>query len=136
MKMLTSLFAILFFTICISPSVLIAATGATSTTLESIPAPPAATPVVEVKDPAAPNFLDKLLEAIKNSGGIVAGALVVVEIFLKLFPSKKPLSILVPVKYCVDSLITILSWLSNAVLIPVINLANKSEEKLKPESKA
>lgn len=94
-------------------------------------ASPAPSPAVEA--PPEPTFIEKLWEILKSSGGIIAGAIVIFEIFVRAFPTKNPLSILVPVKHFVDTLALILSWLSNTVLIPMINAANKSQEKLAPK---
>lgn len=138
MKQLTGIIAILFFAVCIAPSFTpienALAASSTSTTLvkEVIPAPPAvvaSTITAAPTAPVPPTTFDKILEAIKNSGGIVAGLLVLFEIVVRIFPSKSPLSILVPVKYFVDSFATILLWLSN-LLVSLINIANKSQVKL------
>ncbi len=112
------------------------AVGSSVSKAESIPAPPVVAPQAAKVDEAQPTFFDKILAALKSSGGIVAGFLVLFEVVLKLIPTAKPLSILLPVKYVVDSLSAILFWFSNSLLIPMINLANKSDEKLKPETKA
>jgi len=99
----------------------------------SISAAPSPAAVVKV-DATQPAFFDKVLAALKSAGGIVSGFLILFEVVLKMLPTVKPLSILLPVKYVVDSLSAILFWVSNSLLIPMINLANKSDEKLKPES--
>lgn len=104
-------------------------------------------PVAEVKPAenkpvvAAPqevpgqSFFDKIISAIKISGAVVAGILLLFEMAVRILPSKKPLSLLLPVKYAVDSLVFILSWLSSALLVPMIEIANKSKEKLNGEKK-
>jgi len=94
-------------------------------------ASPAPSPAVEA--PPEKTFIEKLWEILKSSGGIIAGAIVIFEIFVRAFPTKNPLSILVPIKHFVDTLVLILSWVSNTVLIPMINAANKSQEKLTPK---
>lgn len=93
---------------------------------EASPAPAAV--VVE-----EPTFLEKVWAFLQTAGGFIAGGVVVFEIALRAFPTKNPHSILVPVKKAVDTLILIFTWLSNSVLIPLINAANKSREKIEPK---
>lgn len=76
-----------------------------------------------------PEYLDKIIETLKGAGGVIAGVLVAFEFLLRVFPSVRPLSILIPVKYFVDGLAVILGLLSN-FLVSLINVANKSKEKL------
>lgn len=94
---------------------------------------PEASPVPAAIVSEEPSFIEKVLAFLKGAGGYVAGAVVVFEIFVRAFPTKNPLSVLVPVKHFVDTLALILTWLSNTVLLPLINAANKSQEKLEPK---
>lgn len=78
----------------------------------------------------APDLLDKALALIDKSTAMVAGFLAVCEVLLRAFPSKKPLSLLVPAKRIIDGLVKILNFLSESILAPLINHAQKSEEKV------
>lgn len=71
-----------------------------------------------------PTFLDGVLNWIDGlSAGVVAGVIAVVEIILRLVPSHKALSVLVPVKYVLDGVCKVFSWASGllAVLIASLN---------------
>lgn len=116
-----------------SPSILPAPAASPAivpTTAGSPEAPPVPADIVS-EEPIS--FIEKVLAFLKGAGGYVAGAVVVFEIFVRAFPTKNPLSVLVPVKHFVDTLALILAWLSSTVLLPLINAANKSEEKLTPK---
>jgi hypothetical protein len=91
--------------------------------------------VVLSAGPKPPTTFDKFIEMLKSSGGFIASFLVLFEVLVRVFPSKSPLSVLVPVKYFVDSAVLILQWLSTTLLLPLINIANKSETKLEPPKK-
>ena len=104
-----------------APEALTAAVPTPAETPEAQPAP--AEPVPEK------TAIEKVWDFLKSAGGFVAGFVVVFEIFVRAFPTKNPLSILVPVKHFIDTTILILGWLSN-LLVSLINAANKSENKL------
>lgn len=93
---------------------------------------PAETPKAQPA-PAEPvpekSAIEKVWEFLKSAGGFVAGFVIVFEIFVRAFPTKNPLSILVPVKHFIDTMILILGWFSN-LLVSLINAANKSENKI------
>lgn len=76
-----------------------------------------------------PKYFDKIIETLKGAGGVIAGIVVAFEFLLRVFPTVKPLSVLLPVKYFVDGLAIILGLISN-FLVSLINVANKSKEKL------
>jgi hypothetical protein len=99
------------------------------------PTPAASAAPAEVAGPSAPTYADKLIELLKKSGAVVAGFLVVAEIAMRAFPTKNPLSILLPLKYALDSLAFVLTWASSSVLVPLINAANKSQNKIVPKDK-
>ena len=104
-----------------APEALTAVVPTPAETPEAQPAP--AEPVPEK------TAIEKVWDFLKSAGGFVAGFVVVFEIFVRAFPTKNPLSILVPVKHFIDTLGLILAWLSN-LLVSLINAANKSESKL------
>lgn len=109
-----------------SPAPVVAETSA------SVPASvdaPEATPA-----PAEPvSFIDKVWAFLQSTGGFLAGAVVVFEIFVRAFPTKNPLSVLVPIKHFVDVTILILGFVSN-FLVSLINAANKSENKIEKKA--
>ncbi|CAB4169995.1 hypothetical protein UFOVP903_43 [uncultured Caudovirales phage] len=145
MKTLVSLFAIVFmFSVAQTYSPAFAQTEI-KTTPSASPGPVASpvpsglpevapTPAAAVSETAAPpaeeNFLDKLWKMLSSAGGMVTVGVVLFEIFVRAFPTKNPLSVLVPVKGVLDNLVKILNWVSNSLLVPLINVANKSKEKL------
>lgn len=110
-------------------SVIISPQGSILGTKAYAQAATAEAPVLENVD--APKYFDKLIELLKSSAALVAGLVVAFEVALRAFPTVKPLSLLVPLKYAVDSLLYILGWLSN-LLVSLINVANKSKQKLPP----
>lgn len=75
---------------------------------------------------APPTFLDGVLAWINGlSPTVLATVLgVVAEIGLRLYPSAKALSLLVPVKYVIAGLVGILNFV-NGVLDTLISAANK-----------
>ena len=93
-------------------------------TPEAQPAPAEVVPVAPEK-----SAIEKVWDFLSSAGGFVAGFVVVFEIFVRAFPTKNPLSILVPVKHFIDVSVLILGWLSN-LLVSLINAANKSENKI------
>lgn len=86
-------------------------------------AAPAATPAVEAPTaviqeaaaPTAPTFLDAILNWIAGSGAFMTALAMVFEFLMRLYPTKKPLSLLIPVKYVAVSLGAIFSFLGNFV---------------------
>lgn len=89
---------------------------------------PDATPAPAETAPAV-SFIEKIWAFLQSTGGFLAGAVVVFEFFVRAFPTKNPLSILVPVKHFIDVTILILGFVSN-FLVSLINAANKSETKV------
>lgn len=79
---------------------------------------------------AEPTWFDKILVALGASSGIVAGLVMLFEFFLRLFPSKKPLSLLIPARYAFVSLASIFTFLGS-VATALINSAQNSQEKPK-----
>lgn len=80
--------------------------------------------------PAAPTFLDGVLAWINGlSPTVLATVLsVVAEIGLRLYPSAKAMSLLVPVKYLLSGLITILGF-----LVTVVNSLIAAANNVKPQ---
>lgn len=73
---------------------------------------------------ADPTFLDSIIKALQNINPmIIAGIVTALEIGMRLVPSLKPLSLLVPMKYVVSGLIVILSLLES-ILAKLIAAAN------------
>lgn len=64
---------------------------------------------------ANPTFLDGVLAWIPAHAAAVASGLGVLEVVLRLVPSQKALSILVPVKYALNGLGTICTWAGGIV---------------------
>lgn len=142
MKKLLAISAILF-SICFAIQFLPSASAQESTpgvlpSQVQTPAPaasPAVTPTASPPTaaegiPPEKTFLEKVLEALKSAGGIVSIVVVLFEILVRAFPTKNPLSVLVPVKFFIDNLALVLSWLSDKLLVPLINAANRSQNKL------
>lgn len=74
---------------------------------------------------APPTFLDGALNWLKALNPIaVGGVMSVVEIVLRLVPSQKALSILVPVKYVLDGVSTLFGWVSGLVTVLITSLNN------------
>ena len=78
---------------------------------------------VDVVAVAPPTYLDGILKWITGASGIASSAVVVIELVLRLVPTAKPLSILVPVKYLFDGMVGILKFLSD-LLGQLINSLN------------
>ena len=76
----------------------------------------------------APTVLDGVLEKLEAAGGLIAGLLILLEIALRALPTKKALSVLVPVQYFVDKIAALLLWLSKAILKPLIEAANRTKK--------
>lgn len=104
-----------------APEALTAVVPTPAETPEAQPAP--AEPVPEK------TAIEKVWDFLSSAGGYIAGLVFVFEVFVRAFPTKNPLSILVPVKHFIDTAILILGWISN-LLVSLINAANKSETKL------
>lgn len=62
---------------------------------------------------AQPTYLDSVLAWIGNNATGVASVLGLLEVVLRVVPSQKPLSILVPVKYALSGLAVISGFLSD-----------------------
>ena len=107
-----------------APSEAIPVVGSPAPSIE----PVASTVPADIVSPI-PIFIEKVWAFLQSAGGFIAGFVVVFEIFVRAFPTKNPLSILVPVKHFIDVSILILTWLSN-LLVSLINAANKSETKI------
>lgn len=75
---------------------------------------------------AAPTFLDGILNWITNNTVISASVVAVLEVILRIFPTSKAASLLVPIKYVVSGVGTILKWLGDSVLDPLIKAGNNS----------
>ncbi len=81
-------------------------------------------------DPVAvPTYLDSILAWLTTGGGMVVSAVSVLEVILRLIPSVKPLSFLIPAKYAVDGIAAILAFVSANVLSPMITSFNASSLK-------
>lgn len=78
--------------------------------------------------PADPTWFDKVLAALAASGGLLAGLALIFEIVLRIFPSKKPLSVLIPVRYACVSLAAIFTLIGNFATT-LINTAQNAEQK-------
>ena len=75
--------------------------------------------------PAAPTFLDGILKFIEGlNPAIVSGTLVVLEALLRIVPSAKALSVLVPVKYGMDGVAKIFVWASGLLAIMIASMNN------------
>jgi len=74
--------------------------------------------------PAAPTFLDGIIKALESiPGTVIALIMSVVEVALRWFPTWKPLSLLIPIKYVIDGVGKILMLLS-AWVDALIKVAN------------
>jgi hypothetical protein len=76
--------------------------------------------------PAAPTYLDAALKAIGESSAIVAGLLMVFEFILRIVPTAKPLSLLVPAQYAFAGLGAIFTFLGGLVK-QLIDVANRTK---------
>lgn len=79
---------------------------------------------------ADPKYLDSVLVFLASSGGIVAVGVIVFETALRVIPTAKPLSILIPVKYLVVGIKKISEWV-DGVLDKLIEAANRVKEEKK-----
>ena len=72
---------------------------------------------------AQPIWADSILAWLHNlSPSALAAALMVIELVLRLIPSQKSLSVLVPVNYALKSIGQMLAWLSGInILLDVFN---------------
>jgi uncharacterized membrane protein (UPF0136 family) len=76
----------------------------------------------------APTYLDAILAYLQNlSPAVVTGVLVLVEFALRAWPSAKPLSVLVPVRYGLSGVSVIASWAA-AFVDKVIIVAQNSKK--------
>ena len=69
---------------------------------------------------APPTFLDSVLAWIAQPQPLMATALIVIEFGVRLIPSAKPLSILIPAQYVVKGISAMAAWLDAQVLSPLI----------------
>lgn len=78
--------------------------------------------------PPVPTFMDPLLHLLGSlSSGWKSTIMgLVLEGAVRLWPTKNPLSLLIPAKYAVDALIVILQWVSGTVLAKAIKVANNA----------
>lgn len=74
----------------------------------------------------APTFLDGILKFLTSTSGLTTGVVVAAELAMRLFPSKNPLSFLVPAKYIVSSLVSILTWIQQ-LLMTLINAGQNTQ---------
>lgn len=65
----------------------------------------------------APTFLDGVLKWMADnlSAPVVSGVVIVAEILLRVFPSSKPLSVLIPIRYACQKVSIILGVLGDIV---------------------
>lgn len=80
---------------------------------------------------AEPKFLDGILAALAGAGGIVSAIVIVAEVVLRMVPTAKPLSVLIPVQYVVIGLIKILEFVKDLV-VKLIEVANKVKPAVLP----
>ena len=74
---------------------------------------------------APPTFLDGILKFIAGlNPAVTAGVLAVVEVLLRLAPSQKAQSLLVPVKYVLDGVAAIFAWASGVIGQLITSLNN------------
>lgn len=75
---------------------------------------------------APPTFLDGILNWIKGLNAGVVGSIlaVVAEISMRMVPTQKALSLLVPVKYVCDGMVVLMGWLSGLLSILITSLNN------------
>jgi hypothetical protein len=82
-------------------------------------------PAPAAEEVAEPNYLDKILAALAASGGLLGGLMIVFEMLMRAFPSKKPLSLLIPARYALSGLATIMKFLAD-VCDKLINIAQNA----------
>jgi len=87
----------------------------------------ATAPAPAVDEPAQPTYLDGVLKAIGESSAIIAGLLMVFEFILRVVPSAKPLSLLVPAQYAFSGLGAIFTFLGGLVK-QLIEVANRTKK--------
>lgn len=80
---------------------------------------------------AVPTYLDSILAWLTTGLGMVVSAVSVLEVIMRLIPSVKPLTFLIPAKYAVDGVVAILAFVSLNILSPMITSFNASSLKLK-----
>ena len=74
--------------------------------------------------PAAPTYLDGILAWMSQPQAIVATIVSLLEVGLRVFKTKIPLSVLIPIKYAVDGVGKILSWISANLIDALIKMGN------------
>jgi len=77
--------------------------------------------------PAEPTYLDVVLKTLAESSAIVAGLLMVFEFILRVVPSAKPLSLLVPARYACNGLGAIFTFLGK-LFGSLIEVANRTKK--------
>lgn len=74
---------------------------------------------------AQPSYLDKLMAMLAGAGGLVGGLVIVFEMLMRAFPSKKPLSLLIPARYFCNAMSVILKFVAD-VMDKLINVAQNA----------
>lgn len=98
---------------------------------EAAQAPSGSQDAAQVSAPAEPTWADKILAFISSSGTLVSGLVIVFEIVVRAFPSKNPLSLLVPARYAAASLASIFAFLANLLGL-LVNSAQNSQNAVQP----
>jgi hypothetical protein len=80
--------------------------------------------------PAAPTYGDAIMAWIKANPGMIASAVAVLEVLLRLVPTASSLSILVPVKYASDFLAFLLTTLSGVLALLIGSFQNSTAASL------
>jgi|GEM_PF-4669539 len=78
---------------------------------------------------ATPTYFDSTLTWLAANVAMIASGVGVIEVVLRLFPSLKPLSVLIPVQYALDGVAKILTFVSANILAPMISAFNVSSLK-------
>lgn len=72
----------------------------------------------------APTFLDAIIAFVKTPPGYLSAIVAGLEMLMRMLPTPKAMSLLVPLKYALGGLSIIFAWVSDSVLDPLIATAN------------
>lgn len=81
-----------------------------------------------VQEVVQPTYLDKVLGFIGASGSVVAALIMMAEFLMRAFPSKKPLSLLIPAAYALHGISKIAGFLG-MLADKMIEIANNVKPK-------